>query len=183
VLRNRAILWLLYDTGTRVSELAAMALAQVDLRTGMVVVHGKGEKERRIAIGANTLAAMRRYLDHGRPALQRSPHESHVFLAPDGPLSVTGVKQVIRRLKLPCEFTGRRLSAHNFRHTFAARYLMLGGDPCTLQQLLGHEDMETIRNDMPVNDIHIQTQKRKFSPGDHVSFSSTPRRRRGFRRL
>ena len=58
--------------------------------------------------------------------------------------------------------------AHRFRHTFAVRYLMLGGDPFSLQELLGHEDMATIRNYMHLNDIHIQTQKRKFSPGDHA---------------
>ncbi len=89
---------------------------------------------------------------------------------------------MIRRLKRRCGFTDRRISAHIFRHTFAVRYLMLGGDPFTLQQLLGHEDMETIRNYMHLNDIHIQTQKRKFSPGDHVSFSARPTRRRDFRK-
>jgi site-specific recombinase XerD len=66
------------------------------------------------------------------------------------------------------------MSAHIFRHAFAVRYLILGGDPCTLRQLLGHEDMETIRNSMRVNDLHSQAQKRKFSPGDHVTFSATP---------
>jgi site-specific recombinase XerD len=181
VLRNRGLLWLLYDTGMRVSELAGLTLPQVDLRTGVVVVHGKGDKERRIAVGANALAALRRYLDHGRPALQRSPHDVRVFLGPDGPLSVSGVKQVLRRLKQRWGFTDRRVSAHIFRHTFAVRYLMLGGDPFSLQQLLGHEDMETIHNYMHLNDLHIQTQKRKFSPGDHVSFSATRRRRQGFR--
>jgi hypothetical protein len=59
---------------------------------------------------------------------------------------------------------------------------MLGGNPFTLQELLGREDMETIRNYMHLNDIHIQTQKRKFSLGDHVQFSTRPERRRGFRR-
>jgi integrase/recombinase XerD len=75
----------------------------------------------------------------------------------------------------------RRISPHIFRHTFAVRYLMLGGNPFSLQQLLGHEDMETIRNYMHLNDLHIQTQKRKFSPGDHVAFSATSRRRTAFR--
>ncbi len=89
---------------------------------------------------------------------------------------------MIRRLKRHCGFTDRRISAHIFRHTFAVHYLMLGGDPFTLQQLLGHEDMETIRNYMHLNDIHIQMQKRKLSPGDHVSFSARPGRRRDFRK-
>ena len=59
---------------------------------------------------------------------------------------------------------------------------MLGSDPFTLQQLLGHEDMETIRNYMRLNDNHVQTQKRKFSPGDYVSFSARPTQHRDFRK-
>ncbi|MFI5272205.1 MAG: tyrosine-type recombinase/integrase [Ktedonobacterales bacterium] len=77
-------------------------------------------------------------------------------------------------------FRSACVGAHRL-HTLAVRYLMPGGDPFTLQQLLGHEDMETIRNYTHLNDIHIQTQKRKFSPGDYVAFSAAPRLRRGFR--
>src|SRR5262249_4205452 len=83
---------------------------------------------------------------------------------------------------VPSALTAKRISAHIFRHTFAVRYLLLGGDPFTLQQLLGHEDMETIRNYMHLNDLHVQTQKRKVSPGDHVSYSAPPNRRRDFRK-
>jgi site-specific recombinase XerD len=179
--RDRAMLWLLYDTGIRLSELATLTCPQLDMRGGVLVVHGKGDKERRIAIGANALAAIRRYLDHARWAFRDSGHSEHVFLGEKGILTYRGVEQVIRRLKKRCGFTDRRVSAHIFRHTFAVRYLMLGGDPFTLQELLGHEDMETIRNYMHLNDIHIQTQKRKFSPGDHVSFASRATRRRDFR--
>src|SRR5262249_52381844 len=66
-LRDQAILWLLYDTGIRLSELATLALRHLDLRTAVITVCGKGDKERRIAVGANALAALRRYLDHARP--------------------------------------------------------------------------------------------------------------------
>jgi len=182
-LRDQAILWLLYDTGIRLSELVTLALRHLDLRTAMITVRGKGDKERRIALGTNALAALRRYLDHARPLFASDVSRDRVFLGDLGPLTNRGVEQIIRRLKRRVGFSGRRVSAHIFRHTFAVRYLMLGGDPFTLQQLLGHEDMETIRNYMHLNDIHIQTQKRKFSPGDHVQFSAAPRRRRSFRHL
>jgi site-specific recombinase XerD len=64
--------------------------------------------------------------------------------------------------------TGKRISPHIFRHTFAIRYLILGNDPFSLQELLGHEDMATVKNYMHMNDEVIQEQKRKYSPGDHL---------------
>jgi len=142
----------------------------------------RGDKERRIALGSNAIAAILRYLEHARSSFYGGESSEYVFLGETGALTRRGVEQVIRRLKRRSGFTDRRISAHIFRHTFAVRYLMLGGDPFTLQQLLGHEDMEMIRNYMHLNDLHVQSQKRKFSPGDHVSFSARPSRRRDFRK-
>lgn len=53
-------------------------------------------------------------------------------------------------------------------NTFAVRYLQAGGDPFSLQELLGHEDMATVKLYMHLNDQLIQEQKRKYSPGDHL---------------
>ena len=110
-LRDQAILWLLYDTGIRLSELAQLALSFVGLRTAVIVVRGKGDKERRIAVGANALAALRRYLDHARPMFVTSSSRDRVFLGDLGPLTNRGVEQIIRRLKMRVGFSGRRVSA------------------------------------------------------------------------
>jgi site-specific recombinase XerD len=64
--------------------------------------------------------------------------------------------------------TYKRISPHILRHTFAIRYLVLGNDPFSLQELLGHEDMATVKLYMHMNDTTIQEQKRKYSPGDHL---------------
>jgi len=80
--------------------------------------------------------------------------------------------------------TDKRISAHILRHSFAIRYLVLGNDPFSLQELLGHEDMTTVKNYMHMNDETIQAQKRKYSPGDHLPTRMPgPRetRRRGYR--
>jgi len=65
--RNRAILWLLYDTGIRVSELCGLRVGDFDRRHGVITVTGKGSKERRVALGQNCLRRLLYYLDRHRP--------------------------------------------------------------------------------------------------------------------
>ena len=75
---------------------------------------------------------------------------------------------LFRRIKQRSGITDKRISPHIFRHSFAIRYLVLGNDPFSLQELLGHEDMTTVKNYMHMNDETIQAQKRKYIPGDHL---------------
>lgn len=187
--RNRAILWVLYDTGIRVSELCGLRLESVDRRQGVLTVWGKGSKERRIAMGQNCQRNLFYYLDHYRPeeeelAAWGSSGEEHIFLSETRlPLTKNGMTQLFARLQKRAGITGKRVSPHILRHTFAIRYLVNGGDPFSLQELLGHEDMATVKVYMRMNDETIQSQKRKFSPGDHLSTRLPgPRqtRRRGF---
>jgi site-specific recombinase XerD len=188
--RNRAILWVLYDTGIRISELCGLHLADFDRRRGLLTVTGKGNKERRIALGQNCLRNLLYYLDKQRPDEEEladwgSAGEDHLFLAETRtPLTKNGVTLLFARLRKRAGITGKRVSAHILRHSFAIRYLVLGNDPFSLQELLGHEDMTTVKNYMHMNDETIQSQKRKYSPGDHLPTRMPgPRetRRRGYR--
>jgi site-specific recombinase XerD len=172
--RNRAILWLLYDTGIRVSELCGLRLPDFDRRHGVITVKGKGSKERRVALGTNCLRNLLYYLDRHRPGEEElaewgSAGEDHLFLAETRtPLTKNGVEMLFSRLRKRAGITDKRISPHILRHTFAVRYLVLGNDPFSLQELLGHEDMTTVKNYMHMNDTTIQEQKRKYSPGDHL---------------
>lgn len=172
--RNRAILWLLYDSGIRVSELCGLRLGDFDRKQGLLTVKGKGSKERRIALGVNCQRNLLYYLDRHRPGEDElaewgCPDEDHIFLSETRlPLTKNGMTQLFARLKKRSGITGKRISPHIFRHTFAIRYLVLGNDPFSLQELLGHEDMNTVKNYMHMNDETIQEQKRKYSPGDHL---------------
>jgi site-specific recombinase XerD len=188
--RNRAILWLFYDSGIRLSELINLCIGDFDRKHGLITVKGKGSKERRIALGQNCLRNMLHYLDRHRPDAQEleewgSLGEDHFFLAETRkPLTKNGVTLLFVRLKQRAGITGKRISPHIFRHTFAIRYLKLGKDPFSLQELLGHEDIATVKLYMHMNDEDIQEQKRKYSPGDHLPASIPgPRetRRRGYK--
>jgi site-specific recombinase XerD len=188
--RNRAILWLFYDTGIRVSELCNLRMGDFDRKKGIITVKGKGSKERRIALGQNCLRNIIYYIDRHRPDEEEleewgSLGEDHLFLAETRkPLTKNGITLLFARLKKRAGITGKRISPHIFRHTFAIRYLILGNDPFSLQELLGHEDMTTVKLYMHMNDETVHEQKRKFSPGDHLPASIPgPRetRRRGYR--
>jgi integrase/recombinase XerD len=187
--RNRAILWVLYDTGIRLSELCGLRTGDFDRKHGLIIVKGKGSKERRIALGQNCLRHLLYYLERHRPNDEElvewgSAGEDHLFLSETRtPLTSNGVTLLFARLRKRAGITDKRISPHIFRHTFAIRYLVLGNDPFSLQVLLGHEDMTTVKNYMHMNDETIQEQKRKYSPGDHLPTrmpGPREKRRRGF---
>ena len=188
--RNRAILWILYDTGIRLSELCGLRTGDFDRKHALIIVCGKGSKERRIALGNNCLRNLLYYVDRHRPDEEElaewgSAGEDHLFLAETRrPLTINGVTLLFARIRKRAGITEKRISPHIFRHSFAIRYLVLGNDPFSLQELLGHEDMTTVKNYMHMNDETIQSQKRKYSPGDHLPTRMPgPRetRRRGYR--
>lgn len=98
-------------------------------------------------------------MDHYRPdedALLEigTADEDHIFLSESGyALTRDGVSMLFKRIRARADLPhDKRISLRTFRHTFAVRFLMLGGDIFTLQELLGHEDMATIRQYMHLND-------------------------------
>ena len=172
--RNRAIFWLFYDTGIRVSELCGLRLGDFDRKRGLLTVTGKGTKQRRIAVGNTCQRHLLHYLDHHRPGREElaawgSVGEDHLFLSETRtPLTKNGVEMLFKRVRERAGLMYKRISPHILRHTFAIHYLVLGNDPFSLQELLGHEDMATVKLYMHMNDTTIQAQKRKYSPGDHL---------------
>jgi site-specific recombinase XerD len=172
--RNRAILWLLYDTGIRVSELTNLRVSDFDRKHGVVTVLGKGAKERRVALGQNCLRNLCYYLDRHRPNEQElaewgSAGEDYLFLSETRqPLTKNGMEMLFKRLRTRAGITDKRVSPHILRHTFAMNYLTKSNDPFSLQELLGHEDLTTVLNYIHMNDTVLQEQKRKYSPGDHI---------------
>jgi site-specific recombinase XerD len=144
-LRDRAVLCVLLSTGIRASELCTLRVGDVHYGEGdesYVVVFGKGRKEREVGpLGLECQRHIRRYLR----GLDRSP-EAALFTSrrTGGALTPSGLDQLLYRLRDfagPEHFTGIRLSAHTFRHTFAVNYLKQGGDIKRLQLLLGHTSL------------------------------------------
>jgi site-specific recombinase XerD len=142
VLRDLAVLEVLYGAGLRVSECCGLRLVDCDLDRGLVTVLGKGSKVRRVPIGAPAVDAVAAWLERGRPALARrdSPADL-VFLNQRGrALTPRDARRVLERHPLP---DGRAVHPHALRHAYATHLLEGGADLRAVQELLGHADLAT----------------------------------------
>jgi integrase/recombinase XerD len=143
-LRDRAILETLYSTGMRRMELAHLKLFDFDAERGTLFVRqGKGKKDRMIPIGARAIGWVRRYLDDARPSLVTTPDDGTLFLSNLGQaFEVNRLTEIVRDYVAAAEI-GKTGACHLFRHTCATLMLENGADIRFIQQLLGHEKLET----------------------------------------
>ncbi len=139
--RDTAIVRLLLDSGLRAGEITAIALADVDIDDGAVVVTGKGNKPRICPFGYKTAEALDRYLrTRGRHKLHARPE---LWLSPKGALSQSGLAQVLNRRAAQAGIG--KLHPHMFRHTFSHRWLANGGNESDLQALAGWSSNQMIQ--------------------------------------
>jgi integrase/recombinase XerC len=135
--RDRAMLELLYATGLRVSELAGLALDDVDRDQRLVRVAGKGGKSRIVPYGAEAARALGAYLElrgEGPGPLFRNARGAR--------LSARSIRERVRRRARAAGLT-RRVTPHTLRHTFATHLLDAGADLRLIQDLLGHSRLST----------------------------------------
>ncbi len=142
VLRDLAVLEVLYGAGLRVAECCTLRRDDCDLRGGLVTVVGKGSKIRRVPIGEPAVDALTAWLKRGRPefATIDSPPAA-VFLNRRGhALTPRDARRILERHPLP---DGRSLHPHALRHAYATHLLEGGADLRAVQELLGHADLAT----------------------------------------
>ncbi len=136
VLRNTAILELLYAGGIRVSELTSVKVEDFAPVAGRILVRGKGDKERLVPLGRAAVEALTRYLQDGRPRLVKADR-STVFLSMRGrPLTRGWVWSLVKK-------AGSGASPHQLRHSCATHMVDNGADLRSVQTLLGHADIGT----------------------------------------
>jgi integrase/recombinase XerD len=147
LLRDRALLELLYGTGARISELTALAVDDVRAIDGdrpALRLFGKGSKERIVPLGRVAVSAIEAYLVRGRPALAAGGKGTPaLFLnARGGRLSRQSAWAIIQEVAAKCGLDGK-VSPHTFRHSFATHLLENGADVRVVQELLGHASVTT----------------------------------------
>ena len=161
--RNRAIILLLLDTGIRASELCDLKVEDVDNRNNRIFVrHGKGMKERMLPFSPRTGQMIWRYL-----AARKDTR-------PEDPLFLSKIARSMDRRKLAEMFRKIGIRAgvpnvhpHRFRHTFAIQYLRNGGNAYTLQAMLGHSTLESVRVYLRIAQVDIDLIHKKASPVDN----------------
>ena len=141
VLRDRAMLELLYGAGLRISELVGLDVDDLDAIERLVTVRGKGDNQRLVPFGEPAAEAMDAWLVQGRPGVR--PKGPAVFLnARGGRLTRQGAWKLITAHAERVEL-GDRVSPHTLRHSFATHLLDGGADVRVVQELLGHASVTT----------------------------------------
>lgn len=146
VVRDSAILELLYSTGMRINELVTLPEERIDLLSGVARVRGKGKKERLCPLGSPAIRALMKNLDlrenvwilEGKRGA-RSP----VFLNKNGgAITARSIERMMKKYVLFCGLNAE-LSPHSLRHSFATHLLDAGADLRSVQELLGHASLST----------------------------------------
>jgi integrase/recombinase XerD len=144
-IRDRALLELLYSTGIRRTEAARLTLADLNREKRILWVRqGKGRKDRVVPVGARALQWVEKYIEDVRPLLAVDPAERSLFLTGYGTAFNEDVLgRTVREYILKADIGRTSGGCHLFRHTCATHMLEGGADIRFIQELLGHEKLET----------------------------------------
>ena len=166
-LRDRAILELLYASGVRLRELAGLNDENLDMAQQLIRVFGKGRKQRIVPFGEFAARALSAYLaERDRLGLANAEDDGQlpVFVSLRGRrMHPRDIQRVVEktRLSLP---SGRRLTAHTLRHSFATHLLERGADLRAIQELLGHSSLSTTEKYTHVSLEHLRAEYDKAHP-------------------
>ncbi|MDE1900424.1 MAG: site-specific tyrosine recombinase XerD [Alphaproteobacteria bacterium] len=144
-LRLRALLELVYAAGLRVSELVGLPLSGVQFDRAIVIVKGKGGKERAVPLGEPAIVALAAWLPARKAMLgeRKSPYLFPSAKRFDAALTRQRFFQLLKQLALAADIDPKRLSPHVLRHAFATHLIEHGADLRSVQSMLGHADIAT----------------------------------------
>ena len=163
-MRDKAMLYTLYATGMRISELISLNMHNVDLTRGSVQVIGKGGKERLIPLTNDAITMIKKYLTNARDKLSEGKDHNNIFVSTHG-------KQISRhsfwhRIKVYLKKVDvkKEVHPHTLRHAFATHMLNNGADLRSVQLLLGHSDLATTQIYTHVAQAEVKNLHKKHHP-------------------
>ncbi len=163
--RNKAILETLYACGLRVSELTSLQLSDLHFNQDIILVTGKGNKQRIIPIGQSAQMQLQTYINEIRiHVTARKGAENIVFLNQrGGKMSRQMIFLIIKKQAVKAEIR-KSVSPHTFRHSFATHLIRHGADLRAVQELLGHVSINTTEIYTHLNDADLRNAILKFHP-------------------
>ncbi len=162
-IRDKSILEILYSTGLRISELKSIKLKDIDLNKKVIKVLGKGNKERYVILGQESLNSLADYLKI------RGDINNNYFLYPNIYkknnlyISEKTLFNIVKKY-LKMISNNEKLSPHSLRHSFATHLLENGADLLAVKDMLGHEDLSSTQIYTHVNIKKIKEVYRKAHP-------------------
>ena len=163
--RNRAIIETLYGSGLRVSELVDIKISDLYFDENMMLINGKGDKQRLVPLGAFAKKFIQLYIDNVR-VLNKISNEDRdtLFLNRNGKkLTRAMIFTIVRQLGQVIGIE-KKISPHTFRHSFATHLLENGADLRTIQTLMGHESITTTEVYMHLDTQHLSQVLKDFHP-------------------
>lgn len=164
-LRDKAILETLYSTGIRVTELIEIQLNSIDEKEEVIRVMGKGSKERLVPIGKPALKIIDEYKDNCRSEILKKKKETtFLFLNQRGKkLTRMAVWNIVQFYASKAGIT-KQIHPHTFRHSFATHLLEGGADLRSVQEMLGHSDINTTQIYTHIDKELLISEHQKYHP-------------------
>lgn len=162
--RNRAIIETLYGCGLRVSELCDLRIDNINFEDGMLIVIGKGDKQRIVPMSPTSVEEIRKWLVQRSDIMVKRGEEGILFLSRRGRrLTRVMVFYIVRAL---AEAAGVRksISPHTLRHSFATHLLEGGANLRAIQQMLGHESIATTELYLHLDKTHLREEILAYHP-------------------
>ncbi|MBI0576759.1 tyrosine-type recombinase/integrase [Neobacillus cucumis] len=164
--RDKVMVMVLLDSMVRISELLAMKRSNVDFKAGIIkleAMNTKTRKAREVPLSTKTMKLLKEYMDESSDF-----GEDLLFLTYDGREMLSNTWRT--RLHEVAELSGvkKAVRPHILRHTGALLYITNGGDPFSLQKILGHTDMSMTRKYVNMTNLDVKRQHNSFSPLRHV---------------
>ncbi len=162
VMRDSAMIELLYSSGLRVSELIAIKLGDMHFDAGFIRIIGKGSKERVVPVNARAIQKIKHYINDERSGMLKKKQSQFLFVTARGkPMTRQRFWQTLKAIG---KQAGVELSPHTIRHCFATHLLEGGADLRSVQKMLGHSDISTTQIYTKVTTDRVKKVFKKHHP-------------------
>ena len=163
--RNMAIIELLYGSGLRVSELLNLRMSDIHFEENLILITGKGNKQRLVPLGGICKKRVLCYIDESRVHYPiKKEAQDIVFLNQNGRQLTRAMIFTIVRQATKLAGVQKKVSPHTFRHSFATHLLENGADLRSIQQMMGHESITTTEVYVHLDSKHLAKTLNDFHP-------------------